>query len=286
MADLGCAGVAIFLALMSSAMWGTSDFCGGTLTRRRPAVTVAMVSELVGLIGIFIAAVAAGDLSASSSFVGWGLLGAVAGTVGIVAFYEALATGTMGVVAPIAATGVVLPVIVGLAQGDRPSAFQAAGIAVAIVGVVLASGPELRGDETRAGAARPLWLAGLAAIGFGVVFVALAHGAGHNTLMTLVVMRAAAIVLMLGIAAATKTSLRVGVRDAPLLFVVGAFDVGANVTFSYATRHGLLSVVSVLSSLYPAVTVVLARAVHAERLTGVQLVGVVAALGGVVLIAS
>jgi drug/metabolite transporter (DMT)-like permease len=278
--------VAIFLALMSSAMWGTSDFCGGTLTRRRPAVTVAAVSELIGLAGIFIAALAAGALSASPGYVGWGVLGAVAGTIGIVSFYEALATGTMGVIAPIAAMGVVLPVVVGLAQGDRPSALQASGIAVAIVGIVLASGPELRRDVDGLSAARPLWLAGLAAIGFGVVFVALDHGAKHNTLMTLVVMRTVAVVLMAATALVTSTSLRVGAADAPMLLVVGGFDVGANVTFAYATRHGLLSVVSVLSSLYPAVTVVLARMMHAERLARLQLVGVVAALGGVVLIAS
>ncbi len=278
--------MAVLLALLSSAMWGTSDFCGGTLTRRRPAVTVAAVSELVGLAGILVAAIAAGALSASPGYVGWGLLGAVAGTVGIVAFYEALATGTMGIIAPIAAMGVVVPVAVGLAGGDRPSALQVAGIAVAIVGIVLASGPELRRDVDGLSAARPLWLAGLAAVGFGVVFVALAHGAKHNTLMTLVVMRAVAIVLMVAIALVTSTSLRVGAGDAPMLVVVGAFDVGANVTFAYATRHGLLAVVSVLSSLYPAVTVVLARAVHTERLARLQLAGVIAALGGVVLIAS
>jgi drug/metabolite transporter (DMT)-like permease len=177
-------------------------------------------------------------------------------------------------------------VVVGLAQGDRPSALQAAGIGVAIVGIILASGPELRRDVDGLSAARPLWLAGLAAVGFGVVFVALDHGAKHNTLMTLVVMRATAIVFMVVIALFTSTSLRVGAADLPMLFVVGGFDVGANVTFAYATRHGLLSLVSVLSSLYPAVTVVLARMVHAERLARLQLAGVIAALGGVVLIAS
>lgn len=278
--------MAVLLALLSSAMWGTSDFCGGTLTRRRPAITVAAVSEVVGLLGVLIAAAVAGALSASPGYVAWGLLGAVAGTVGIVAFYEALATGTMGVIAPIAAMGVVVPVVVGLAQGERPTALQVAGIVVALVGIVFASGPELQRDVHGLSAARPLWLAALAAAGFGVVFVALDHGAKHNTLMTLVVMRAAAIVLMVVVARATKTSLRVDAADAPLLLVVGGFDVGANVTFAYATRHGLLSVVSVLSSLYPAVTVVLARVVHGERLLKLQLVGVVSALGGVLLIAS
>jgi drug/metabolite transporter (DMT)-like permease len=192
----------------------------------------------------------------------------------------------MGIVAPIASTGVVVPVAVGFAQGDRPSGWQLAGIVVAVLGVILASGPELQRDGERSAAARPLWLAGIAAIGFGVVFVAIGHGAEHSTLMTLVVMRAVAIVFMLGIARVTSTSLRVGASDLPMLFVVGTFDVGANATFAYASRHGLLSVVSVLSSLYPAMTVVLARAVHTERLAKVQMFGVVGALAGVVLIAS
>lgn len=278
--------MAVLLALLSSAMWGTSDFCGGTLTRRRPAVTVTLLSELIGFAGIVVAALATGALGASTGYVGWGLLGAVAGSIGIVAFYEALATGTMGVVAPIAAMGVVLPVVVGLAQGDRPSGLQAAGIAVAIVGVVLASGPELKGDASRARAARPLWLAGVAALGFGVVFVAIDHGARSSTLMTLLVMRGAAAVVMFGVARVTATSLRVDRVDLPLLVVIGGFDVGANAMFAYATRHGLLSVVSVLASLYPAVTAVLARAVHAERLARVQLLGVLGALAGVALIAS
>jgi drug/metabolite transporter (DMT)-like permease len=282
------AGMAILLALLSSALWGTSDFCGGTLSRRLSAVTVAAVSEAIGLLGLLVAVAVVGVGTHSGSYLGWGLLGAVAGTAGIIAFYQALATGTMGVIAPIAALGVVVPVLVGVAQGDRPSLLQDLGIVVAIVGVVLASGPELRSDEAgRRDGARPLWLAAGAAFGFGVVFVALDHGAKSSTALTLIVMRGAAIVLMLAVAVATGASqLRFERRDVPMLTVVGAFDLGANATFAYATRHGLLSVVSVLSSLYPAMTVVLARGVHHERLRPVQLGGVVAAMAGVVLIAS
>jgi drug/metabolite transporter (DMT)-like permease len=278
--------VGILLALVSSVLWGTSDFYGGTLARRRPAVTVAAVSELIGLTCVLIAAIATGAVTSSHGYVCWGVLGAVAGTVGVVAFYEALATGTMGIVAPIAAIGVVVPVVVGFVQGDRPSSLQIAGIVVAVIGVVFASGPELQGDVERSTAARPLWLAGVAAIGFGVVFVAIGHGADHSTLMTLVVMRAVAVGFMVAIAFATSTSLQVDRTDAPILLLVGAFDVGANATFAYASRHGLLSVISVLSSLYPAMTVVLARLVHAERFGRVQLLGVVGALAGVLLIAS
>jgi drug/metabolite transporter (DMT)-like permease len=282
--------MATLLALLSSALWGTSDFTGGTLSRRLPAVTVAAVSECIGLVGLLVATAIAGEFAWTAGSFGWGVLGAIAGTAGIIAFYQALAAGTMGVIAPIAATGVVVPVLVGVGQGDRPSVLQDAGIVVAIIGVILASGPELkRGEDGARGSARPLWLAAIAAFGFGVVFVALGHGAEGNTLMTLVVMRAVAVVLMVSIAAVTRAGaaqLRIGVSDLPLLAVVGFFDLGANATFAYATKHGLLSVVSVLSSLYPAVTVVLARVVHHERLRQVQLAGVVAAMGGVVLIAS
>jgi len=280
--------MATLFALLSSLLWGTSDFTGGTLSRRLSAVTVAAVSEAIGLAGLLVVAAATGSLHGGAGAVGWGLLASVSGTAGIIAFYRALATGTMGVIAPIAALGVAVPVIVGVAQGDRPSALQGAGIVVAIVGVVLASGPEVqRGEDGSRSGTRPLWLAVLAAAGFGVVFVSLAHGAESSTMTTLVVMRTTAVVLMLGIAVATgPAQLRFARQDLPLLIVVGAFDVGANATFAYASRHGLLSVVSVLSSLYPAITVVLARSVHAERLRRVQVVGVVAALGGVVLIAS
>jgi drug/metabolite transporter (DMT)-like permease len=280
--------MAVLFALLSSLLWGTSDFTGGTLSRRLSAVTVAAVSEFIGLLGLLVVTAVLGDFSLSGAVVGWGLLGAVSGTAGLVAFYRALATGKMGVIAPIAALGVVIPVIVGIAQGNRPSVFQDAGIAVAIIGVVLASGPELqRADDGSRAGSRPLLLAVVAACGFGVVFVALAHGAEHGTLMTLIIMRSVAVALLLVLAVSTgPAQLKFAASDLPLLTVCGAFDLGANATFAYASTHGLLSVVSVLSSLYPAITVVLAGAIHHERLRRVQLSGVVAALCGVVLIAS
>jgi drug/metabolite transporter (DMT)-like permease len=281
-------GVGTLFALLSSLMWGTSDFLGGTTSRRLPPLAVVVVSEFIGLLGPLVYAVATGALDSSPGYVGWALMAAVAGSAGILAFYHALATGTMGVIAPIAALGVVVPVAVGLGQGDRPSALQGIGIAVAIIGVVLASGPELRGAEgSRRAAALPLILAGVAALGFGLVFVALEHGAQTSTAMTLVVMRSASVVLLLVVGLSSgRSQLKVGVRDLPVLAVVGGFDVGANATFAYASEHGLLSVVSVLSSLYPAVTVILARSVHSERLRGVQIAGVLSALAGVCLIAS
>lgn len=272
----------VVLSLLASLTWGVSDFLGGTAARRLASTAVVAVSQGLALAVLLAIAAAAGAFGASPGYLGWALGAAGFGVVALTAFYAALATGTMGVVAPIAATGVVVPVAVGLALGDRPDALQIAGVAVAVVGVVLASGPESRATTGR----RPLLLAAVAAVGFGAVIICVARGAKDDTLMTLVVMRAASVGVLTVLGAAGRVDVRVRARDLPLLAAVGAGDVGANALFAIASRHGLLSLVSVLSSLYPAVTVLLARVVHAERLRPVQNVGVVATLAGVVLIAS
>jgi drug/metabolite transporter (DMT)-like permease len=280
--------VSTLVALLSSALWGTSDFLGGTASRRLPLIGVVAFSEVFGLSGLIAAAAITGSFGGPTGYIWWAVFAAVASTGGILAFYEALATGTMGVVAPIAGLGVAVPVIVGIGQGDRPNGLQAAGVVVAVLGVVLASGPELKLPAgSGRSAARPLILAVVAAIGFGFVFVGIAHGARTNTVMTLVVMRATCLAFLLVAAAVTRSGqLKIGIRDLPMLAAIGGCDAGANLAFGYASRHGLLSLVSVLSSLYPAITVVLARWVHAERLTRIQLVGVCAALAGVSLLAA
>ena len=276
----------VALALCASLLWGTSDFLGGTAARRLPATGVVLVSQAAALVGLLVVAAATGAFADPAGYVGWAIGAGAIGAVGLVAVYAALAGGTMGVVAPIAALGVVVPVVVGLAQGDRPSPWQGAGVAVAIVGVVLASGPEMRSETGGRRTALPLALAVVAAVGFGLVIVFLAHGAQTSTTMTLLVMRATSVAVLSGLAAGGAVQVGAVRREIPVLVAVGAGDVLANAALAVATTRGLLSVVAVLSSLYPAVTVLLARAVHDERLGRVQTVGVTAALAGVVLIAS
>lgn len=277
------------LALLASLLWGTADFLGGTVTRRLPVAAVVGVSQLVALLGLVPVALAAGALDEPRSYVLPGLAAGVCGLVALAAFYRALAIGTMGVVAPVAALGVVVPVAAGLVGGEAPSGLQLAGIAVAVVGVVLASGPELSG---RSGAL-PLLLAGVAAFGFGAVFVLIAEGTSSGTfgsvVMTLLTMRLVSVVLLTLLLVVTLRSrgAEIGVRrgNLPVLVAIGAFDVGANASFAIAAQSDLISVAAVLASLYPVVTVLLARQIHAERLVGVQLVGVGLALAGVVLLA-
>jgi drug/metabolite transporter (DMT)-like permease len=194
----------------------------------------------------------------------------------------------MGVVSPIAALGVVVPVVVGLARGERPAALQMLGIAIAIAGVVLASGPELQG---RAGA-RPLVLALVAAVGFGLALLFIAEGSRSSTVMTLVTMRATS-VTVLGVALVValarglpRSTLALGWRDLGLVAVVGVGDLLANQAYGAASRRDDVSIVSVLGSLYPVMTVLLARFLHGERLGRAQTAGVTGALAGVVLIAA
>lgn len=277
------------LALLSSLLWGTADFLGGTASRRVDALRVVLVSQAVALAALVpLVAVLGPEVSGRTV-----VIGVVAGLVGpgaLLAFYRALALGTMGVVAPIAALGVVVPVIAGLIDGEEPSAAQAAGIAIAVVGVVLASGPELQGAGR--GGTRPLLLALGAALGFGIVFVLLATGSDDagtaEVVLVLLAMRATSVVVLGGLVLARggRSAIAVPRSDLPVLAVIGAFDVGANGTFAVASQSDLVSVVAVLASLYPAVTAVLAWRLHRERLRPLQRAGVGAALAGVVLLSA
>jgi drug/metabolite transporter (DMT)-like permease len=276
--------VPYLLALASSLLWGAGDFLGGTLSRRRPAVAVVGVSQALALVLFVVAALAVGELGEGmpASAWAWAVGAGVAGLVGLVAFYSALAAGTMGVVAPMAALGVLVPVLVGVLAGERPTALQAVGAALGVAGGVLASGPELRGGAST----RPVLLALLAGIAFGLVLVFLAEGSEDSPLLTLVGMRAASVTILVVVALVLRSVGGVRPADLPLLGLIGVLDGGANLAYAVATTLGLLSLVSVLASLYPAVTVVLARVVHHERMSRVQDAGIVAAVVGVALVAA
>jgi drug/metabolite transporter (DMT)-like permease len=277
--------MATALALLASLLWGTADFLGGTAARRLAATAVVAVSQAFALVGLVVVALIASEFGADTGYIGWAVAAAVVGVIALTCFYAALASGTMGVVAPIAAVGVIVPVAVGVGEGDRPGLLQGIGVLLAFAGVFLAAGPQ-RDASGAPVSRRPLVLAAIAAAGFGGVLVCVARGARSSTVMTLLTMRATSVLLLGLLAVAGRAAVTARRGDLPLLAVIGAGDVGANAAMAVASTHGLLSVVAVLSSLYPAVTVVLARVVHSERLTALQTGGVLAALVGVSLIAS
>lgn len=279
----------VVLALLSSLLWGTADFIGGRLSRRLDPLRVVLRSQAVALLALLPAALLLRPELEARALAAGVAAGAI-GPLALGAFYRALGIGTMGVVAPIAGLGVVVPVAAGILSGERPTAAQVAGIAVAVVGVVLASGPELRGEGR--GGTRALLLAAGAAVGFGVVFVLLAEGSeGGGTaevILVLLVMRATSVLgLGAGLVARNGADAVLAPRsDMPALTVVGAFDVGANGAFALASQGDLVSVTAVLASLYPAATAVLAWRIEGERLQRVQLTGVALALAGVVLLSA
>lgn len=216
--------MAAALALLSSVLWGSADFGGGLLTRRLSAYAVVGASQAAGLLAVTVAVVATGGFDADPGWLPWAVAAGAAGAVGLVCFYSALASGTMGVVSPIAALGAVVPVIVGLVEGERPSALALTGIAVALVGVVAASGPELRGDT----GARPVVLAVAAGIGFGLTIVFLARGAEASALLTLWGMRATSVSAFLLAAVVLRAAGGLTARDLAPLATVGVADAGAN----------------------------------------------------------
>lgn len=269
------------LALCASAVWGASDFLGGILAKRMPALAVVFVSQ-AATVTVLVLLVLAGVVALHpQAWWGWAASAGAVGAFALAAFYRALASGVMGVVAPIAATGVCVPVLTGLATGEQPRVAQLVGMGLGMLGVVCAAGPERGG-----GGLVPVALALVAAAGFGVVLVLLARCADHQVAGTLLVQKGSQFAVMGLVVLAVRKPVQAPLRTLPALALVGWGDAAANGLYVLATRSGYLSVVAVFASLYPVATVLIARRVLHERLRGVQVLGVAVAIAGVVLMAA
>ena len=271
------------LALGASLSWGFGDFLGGVKSRALPALVVIAVSQPFGLAGVAIAIAVRGS-GPPGWEIAWAPLAALLGTTGLVAFYRGMASGAISVVVPIAAVAAGFPVVWGVAQGDNISVLQGLGFVLALGGCVLTSIE--RGAEQRRFAAGAGWglLAMLAFGGYYVPFHAASH---HDWLWPTLLFRIVSVSLAWTALLVTRSRPR-GVRPHLFaLFLIGILDTGGNVFFAAASAaHGLLSVVSVLASLYPIVAVLLARIVLGERVQRSQDAGILAALTGVVLISA
>jgi drug/metabolite transporter (DMT)-like permease len=277
--------VSVLLALTASLAWGFADFGAGVAARRLPVFVVAAVAQVAGLVvaGAVVAATG-GSLPSRVQFA-WAAFAGVVGVVGLAAFYRALAVGTMGIVGPITATASLVPLAFGLARGERPSPLQGLGVALAVVGVIAASlehTPERAGRRFGIG----VGLALLAAASFGWSLVGLSEAAPGGTAWAVLTMRIVAVPLVVVAALALKPRGPESSRGWLLLVGVGIADTGATLLYAAASTRGLLSIVAVLSSLYPIVIVVLARVLLSERIAPPQLAGVAAALAGVALVSA
>ncbi|MGH7721510.1 MAG: EamA family transporter [Candidatus Dormibacteria bacterium] len=288
--------MAALLALASAIFFGVSDFSGGLAARRVPATAVVLVSNGLSLV---LAVLAVGFLPGSTyraADMGWGGASGAVGLLGVVLLYRGLAIGPMSVVAPLTAVlSALLPVVVGVVRGERPGAIALIGVAVALPAMVLIGREPRRRAAGRAvtGSATPLSRGALvsalcAGVGFGGFYVLLAQTGPSGGAWPLVAQRTVSVGILLGLSAAAL------LRGAPALprrralalaVVAGVTDFTANLAYVLATHRGLLALVAVISSLYPATTLLLARGVLDERLARPQMAGLVLAGLAVALIA-
>lgn len=270
--------VAVALALASGLLWGCADFGGGSLSRRAPFLAVSALSQGVGFLALLAGLAVVGHVDwASFRF---GLVAGIGGGAGLALFYLALSIGTMSIVAPIAACSALVPFSLALARGERPSALALAGAGLALVGIVAASAEERRAETAARGRAIPIAVG--AALGFGVFAYFLGRGGqAGSAYSTLLGARVVSFGLLATAVAVARPRLRVPAPTLGLVVAVGIADLSANALFALAAGRGLLAIVSVLGSVYPLSTVLLAHAIHGERITRTQKLGVLVALAGV-----
>jgi drug/metabolite transporter (DMT)-like permease len=267
------------LALAASVSWGLGDFSGGLISRRLPVAGVTFLQHSAGFATIATVALVAGK-ALDARAVALGALGGVFSGVGVITYYRALSIGTMSIVSPIAACGAIVTLGVALAAGERPSSLALAGVVIALTGAVLASFQE----HARGGASREaVVLAVATACMFGFQLYFLGRASDDGGPVSAIFGARAVSALMLAILVISLRR-RVDVSRAPLvaaILLTGVLVALANTLYGLAAERGLVSIASVLASLYPVTTLFLARFVLHERLNRVQLVGVVVALAGV-----
>ncbi|MCO6007223.1 DMT family transporter [Actinoallomurus purpureus] len=272
----------VVLALLSAIAFGAGDFCGGSASRRIDDLRVLLVSLPAGLCLLLPVAAFGGHWHAEA--LGWGAASGIAGGCGLLVFYRALAMGPMSVVAPVSGLmAAVVPAAVGIARGDRLSLTTIAGIVLCLVAICFVSVERGAGPIRLTGG--PV-LAAVAGTCFGLFFVII-HLGDDGTLWPLAASKASGLAVVLVVAVVTRRGPLPLLKDRGTLGVAllaGGLDMLGNALYVFAARAGTLSVAGVLSSLYPASTVLLARLVYGERLRPVQRVGLVIAVAGVSLV--
>ena len=275
--------MALLAAAFSSVVFGIADFAGGFATRRLSVRQVVLYSQAVGLVAVVAAAPLIGSETVRPADWAWGAVAGIFGMVGLLLLYEGLAKGRISVVSPLAAiTGIVVPTVFGALNGERPEALAVAGIVLAFPAIALISYSE---DHSESELWRGGLLHGLAAgCGFGGFFILISRTADASGMWPLVSARAASVTVVLGLLLVARNLSIPPPFHWPVIALAGVADILANVFFVIATRGSLLIIASVIVSLYPASTLVLARVVFGERTTSLQRWGLVLGSAAVVAI--
>ncbi len=277
--------LAIVLALTASLSYGAGDVLAGSQARRTSLWLVLVLSQFSGLAVLAVVVLARGRPLPVDVLLP-ALMAGLLSVVFIASYYGALAIGVMGIVSPIASLSVAVPVIVGLASGERPSALQLAGMAIALGGVLLAVYRKSAGKHHQATSLASIWLAVLTAVAYGFAMVFYARGAESDPYWSVTLARVVSTAVLVLAYLVARPRLGFTRPAAIRILAVGVFEVGAYTLFSVSSTLGYLSVVSVLSSVYPVFVVIFAYIFLQERLSRAQQAGVAATLAGVALIAA
>lgn len=277
---------AVALALLTAVVWGFANYLGPLLSRRHPLGAVLVAGQVVGVIGGLAFYAVDGTGPPATRALLFGIGAGVFNALALVTFFSAARVGPISVVAPVGATGGAVPVLVAIALGERPSSWQLVGIPLAVLGVALAAArgapPQDAPVEKRAG----LLLSLSAALTFGVFLTLLAEASQDGPATAVLTSRIALLIATVGALVLLRQRMTVPLRALPLVSVPGLLLVVGTVSYGVASTTGLVSVVSVLATLNPVITVGLAVLVLGERLNRRQQVGVATALAGVVLLAA
>jgi drug/metabolite transporter (DMT)-like permease len=276
-------GVVVVFALLAALVYGTSDFVGGLASRYRPALAVLLYEYPVGAaLATALLPTLSGPLGLRTALLG--VAGGISGMVGIVVMYSLMARAPMNVVSPVTAVlAAVVPTAFAVAVGERPRVTAWLGVAIGLIAVVLVGRTPADHPHGPVGA-RVLALASLSGLGFGAYFICLARADHDSGLWPLVISRLTSAALIVPLARGRRVVQPLTGRVLGLALLAGVLDAGANLFFLLASRHGLLSLASVITSLYPAMTVLLAVALLHEHTGRLQRVGLALAAGSVALI--
>lgn len=274
--------MASLLALLSAALWGSSDFEGGRISKRYPAISVLGATQLISLVFGAALVFAIGETQLTSKIFLAGAAAGLFGYLGLICLYAGLSTGRMGVVSPISSLSVLIPMSFALVGGESLSTWKAIGCALAILGGFLTSGPEF----SQGVSLKPLLLATGAAFGFGTALTFMAIGAEDAPILTMVCMRIATAFVTIAIAIKKRGFGGLGRENLPSLIFVGVADFAANAALGLAVHLGPVAISMVLGAMYPVFTVVLAFIILKERLHKAQYIGGIAAVAGVALISA
>ena len=279
--------MASLLALLSSGLWGSADYHAGKLSKKFPSIAVLATSQAIGFITGVILVLITGAWSAqafgSDGYFFAGICAGLCGYAGLMSLYAALSTGRMGVVSPISSLGSLIPLAYAIIiKGDQLSTILSIGVAAALIGGFLASGPEV----SQGLPLKPVLLSLSAALFFGFALVFMAIGSQSSALMTMAMMRTTTLIIGIGIFMKVRNMGGLGKPELPILIFIGVADFAANLLLGVATTKGLVSLAMVLGSLYPIATALLAYKFLHERLHKVQYVGIAFAVVGVALIST